>query len=93
MLKEKFATLPCNGVGLTPPFDGVSVYGGRWNGRRLFLLGGRGLGACEVWCFMANSSPRHQIVFYLKIRCMVPLKWQFREFFLNAADAFLCVAL
>ena len=46
-----------------------------------------------MWCFMLNSSPGPQIVFHCIIKCMVPLKWQFRELFPSVAAAFLCVAL
>ena len=71
---------------------GVSVCRGRWNGRGLFLLGGGGLGERGAWCFMSNSSPGLPIVSHFKIRCMVPLKWHFREFFPSIAAAFLCIA-
>ena len=71
---------------------GVSVCGGHWDGRGLFLLGGGGLGEHGVWCFMSKSSPGSQTVSHLKIRCMVSLKWHFREFFLSVAAAFLCIA-
>ena len=46
-----------------------------------------------MWCFMLNSSPGPQIVFLCKIKCMIPLKWQFEEFFPSVAAAFLCVGL
>ena len=72
--------------------SGVSVCGGHWNGRGLFLLGGGGLEACGVWCFMSNSSPGPQIAFHFKIKCMVPLKWKLGEFSPSAAAAFLCDA-
>ena len=52
-----------------------------------------GLRACGMWCFILNSNPGLQIVFHCKIKCTVPLKWQFQEFFLSVAAAFLCVAL
>ena len=65
-VERKICNSYLHGVGLTPPFVGVSVCGGCWNGRGLFLLGGRGLGACEVWCFMSNSGSGPQIVFISK---------------------------
>ena len=71
----------------------VSVCEGCWHGRGLFLLGGEGLGARGVWSFMSKTSPGPQIVSHFKIRCMVPLKWHFREFFPSVAAAFLCIAL
>ena len=96
MLNEKFVTPPCNGVGLTPSLVwGFSLWGSlEW----LEIVspwewGPGGLRACSMWCFMLNSSPGPQIVFHHKIKCMVPLKWQVKEFFLSVAAAFLCVAL
>ena len=52
VLNKKFVTLPCNGVGLSPSFDGVLVFGGCRDGRELFSLGVGAWGhvGCGVSC-------------------------------------------